>query len=57
LKEKVIDNVKADAMISAFKAAKMSTDEIKDVLKKHGYTKVIDVKVKDYASVMADIKA
>lgn len=57
LKEKVIDNVKADAMISAFKAAKMSTDEIKDVLKKYGYTKVIDVKVKDYASVMGDIKA
>ena len=56
LKEKVIDNVKADAMISAFKAAKMSTDEIKDVLKKYGYTKVIDVKVKDYASVMGEIK-
>jgi hypothetical protein len=57
LKEKVIDKVKADAMISAFKAAKLSTDEIKDVLKKYGYTKVIDVKVKDYASVMGEIKA
>lgn len=57
LKEKVIDGVKADAMISAFKNTKMSTDEIKNVLKKYGYTKVIDVQVKDYASIMGDIKA
>lgn len=57
LKEKVIDSLKADAMISAFKNAKMSTDEIKNVLKKYGYTKVIDVQIKDYASIMGDIKA
>ena len=56
LKEKVIDSVKADAMIGAFKNAKMSTDQIRDTLKKYGYTKVIDVKVKDYASIMGDIK-
>lgn len=56
LKEKVIDSVKADAMINAFKSAKMSTDQIRDTLKKYGYSKVIDVKVKDYASIMGDIK-
>ena len=56
LKEKVIDSVKADAMIGAFKNAKMSTDQIRDTLKKYGYTKVVDVKVKDYANIMGDIK-
>ena len=43
-------------MINAFKSAKMSTDQIRDTLKKYGYSKVIDVKVKDYASIMGDIK-
>lgn len=57
LQEQVITSTKADALSLSITNNKISTDTVMEILKKYGYTKIIDIKNKDYANIVNDLKA
>ena len=55
--EQVIDETKAQALITSINNAKIDEKRVLGVLAKHGYNSIIEIKTKEYKAIVDELKA
>lgn len=55
--EQIIDETKAQALITSINNAKIDEKRVLGILAKHGYNSIIEIKTKEYKAIVDELKA